>query len=365
MNPYFCRLFMSMDNDHIKHTGSGDPEPTALAHTLLEHFTANWKTQVIYVAAELRIADLLAEEAKTSEELAALTDTHEPSLRRLLRALGTLDICRELEPGRFAITPMGSLLGTAAPGSLRAWSIWWGGYLWDVWGKLLYSVKTGESGRKLLSGLDGFGHLEQDPAAAAIFNQGLLELTRLTAEGVVGAYDFSGLKRIVDVGGGYGALLAAILRANPAATGVLFDLSHATAGGRRHFEEAGLASRCEFLAGNFFESVPGGADAYVLKSVIHDWDDEKSLQILENCRHAMGEDGRLLLVERVLPDRLEVSEEHQAAARSDLSMLVALAAHERTESQFLALLQSAGLRVARILPVGMTVSVIEAFPARR
>jgi orsellinic acid C2-O-methyltransferase len=341
---------------------TGNLESMSLAHRLLGCVTSSWMTQAIYVAAELRIADLLTEGPRTSEDLAAATGTHAPSLRRLLRALTTIEICREREDGSFEITPMGLLLGTDVPESLRSWTIWWGAHLWQVWGNLLYSVKTGESARKLLTGTDGFKHLEQDSEAAAVFNQALVELTRLTTENIMRIYDFSGLKRIVDVGGGHGELLISILRANPTSSGILFDLPHAIEGGRRRFEEAGLVCRCEFLEGDFFESVPKGADAYILKSIIHDWDDNKSKLILENCRHAMAEKGRLLLVERVLPERLEVSVDHQAVVRSDLTMLVALAAKERTETQFRELLNSAGFRVTRFLPAGMTFSVIEAFP---
>ena len=342
--------------------GTGNFESVSLAQRLLECVTSSWMAQATYVAAELRIADLLADGPRTSEDLAAATGAYAPSLHRLLRALTTIDICREREDGSFEITPIGSLLGTDVPGSLRSWTIWWGTNLWQVWGNLLYSVKTGESARKLLTGTDGFKHLEQDPEAAAVFNRALVELTRLVSESVVRTYDFSGLKRIVDVGGGYGELLISILRANPAISGVLFDLPEVIEGGKRRFEEAGLASRCEFLEGDFFESVPGGADAYILKSVIHDWDDKNSERILENCRHAMAEGERLLLVERVLPDRLEVSAAHQAVVRSDLTMLVAHAAQERTEAEIRGLLSSAGFRVTRILPLGMTFSIIEAFP---
>ena len=340
----------------------GNSESTSLARTLLDIVTSSWMTQVTYVAAELRIPDLLAEGPRTSDELAAATRAHAPSLRRLLRALTTIDICRERDDGSFEITAMGSLLRTDVPGSLRSWTIWWGARLWPVWGHLLYSVKTGESARKLLIGTDAFEQLEQNRKMAEVFNQALVELTRLTCESVVRTYDFSGLGRIVDVGGGYGELLACILKASPAASGILFDLPHAIEGGRRHIEEAGLASRCKVVAGDFFESVPGGADAYVLKSVIHDWNDDRSRLILENCRHAMVEDGRLLLVEEVLPDRLEFSAAHQAVVRSDLNVLVALGGKERTEAEFRDLLNSAGLRVTRILPAGATFSIIEAFP---
>ena len=211
------------------------------------------------------------------------------------------------------------------------------------------------------TGTEGFQHLENDPEAAGTFNQALVELTRLTASNVVRAYDFSSVRHIVDVGGGYGELLSAILAANSSARGTLFDRPHAIEGARRHLEQAQLSDRCEFVAGDFFQSVPRGADAYVLKSVIHDWNDEKSGEILRNCRDAMGPGARLLLVERVLPMRWETSAAHQSTARSDLTMLVALAAQERTEDEFRKLLDSAGFELTRVCQAGM-VSVLEAFP---
>jgi SAM-dependent methyltransferase len=338
-------------------------EDLLLAQRLQEQLTSSWMAQAIYVAAELRIADLLAAGPRTSADLSAETGAHGPSLHRLLRALATINVCRECDDGSFAITPMGGLLGTDAPASLRHWTLWWGAHLWQVWGNLLYSVKTGKSARTLLTGKEGFGHLEQDLEAAEVFNQALVELTRLTAESVVRAYDFSGFKRIMDVGGGYGELLVAILNANPGTSGVLFDLPHAIQGATDRLAAAGLASRCVCVAGDFLESVPPGADAYLLKSVIHDWDHDKSARILSNCCQAMREGARLLLVERMLPDRVDTSAAHQAVVRSDLTMLVALAGQERTEAEFRALVSAAGFRVTRIVPVGMTFSVIEAVPS--
>ncbi len=336
-------------------------EVTGLAEKLLAMITSSWIGQAAYVAAELRLADLLREGPRSSEDLASVTGTDAPSLRRLLHALTTIDICHEAEDGRFGITAMGQLLGTESPESLRCWSIWWGKHLWPVWGNLLYSINTGKSARSLLTGTEGFQHLENDPEAAGIFNQALVELTRLTTSRVVRAYDFSSLRHIVDVGGGYGELLSAILAAKSSAQGTLFDRPHAIEGARRHFEQAQLSDRCEFVAGDFFQSVPRGADAYVLKSVIHDWNDEKSGEILRNCRDAMEHGARLLLVERVLPMRWEASAAHQSTARSDLTMLVALAAQERTEDEFRELLDSAGFNLTRVCQAGM-VSVFEAFP---
>jgi ubiquinone/menaquinone biosynthesis C-methylase UbiE len=341
----------------------GSAERTDLAQRLLGLVNSSWMSQATYVAAQLRIPDLLADGPKTVEELAMATSSHGPSLRRLLRALTTIEICSEHEDGSFALLPMGALLRSEAAESLRAWTILVNSYNWPVWGNLLYSVETGKSARTLLTGTEEFQHLEQDPALAALFNQAMVEITRLIVPGVVQAYDFSGMSRIVDVGGGYGELLAAILKANPAAHGVLFDLPHAIDNGRRHLESAGLTQRCSFVAGNFFESIPSGADGYVLKSIIHDWNDERSQVILENCQRAIGPSGRLLLVERIMPERLEASPAHQSLVRSDLNMMIALAAQERSEAEFRRLLSAAGFYVTQIVPVGFTFSIIEAVPA--
>jgi orsellinic acid C2-O-methyltransferase len=337
-------------------------EPTP-AQQLLEMINSSWMAQAAYVAAELRLAELLIAGPRSSADLASATGVGAGALHRLLRALATMNVCREGDDGMFEITPMGAALAADTPDSIRCWTIWWGKHLWPVWGNLLYSIQTGRSARSLLTGTDGFKHLEQDPDAAATFNQALVELTRLSADAVVRAYDFSPFHNIVDVGGGYGQLLAAILAANPQARGVLFDRPHAIDGARSHLGQAGLIDRCEFVSGDFFQAVPTGGDAYVLKSIIHDWNDERAAVILTHCRNAMCDGGRLLLVERVLPQRLEPVAAHQSAARSDLTMLVALAAQERTEPQLHQLLNACGFNIERILPAGI-VSVIEATVSR-
>jgi hypothetical protein len=340
-----------------------------MVEKLLEMINGSWIAQAIAVTAELGLADLLRDGPLTSVDLASATGTDAPSLQRLLRALTTIGICEESERDesvshdsserRFCLTEMGRLLDSHSPDSLRCWSMWWGKYLWPVWGNLRYSINTGHSARALLNGTAGFKHLENDPTAAATFNQALVELTRLTTRGIVRTYDFSNCRLIIDVGGGYGELLAAILAANSQARGILFDLPHATEGARRHFEQAHLSDRCEFVSGDFFQSVPRGADAYVLKSVIHDWNDDQSRAILKTCHAAMDDHSRLILIERVLPQRLNTSAAHQSAARSDLTMLVALGAQERTEDEFRTLLHSADFELIQISPAGM-VHVLEA-----
>lgn len=330
---------------------------------LLRLVNGNWMTQAIAVAAELGIMDLLARGARQAEELASATGCHGPSLQRLLRALASLGLCEEQEDGSFALTASGSLLQSDAPMSLQAYAVRYGQYQWPAWGKLLHSVKTGECARTLVDGTTGFEHLERDATMAATFHRAMTEITRLIARAVVPAYDFSGFRCIVDVGGGYGEMLIAILPACPAARGVLFDRPDALAGARQHLDNAGVADRCELVTGDFFESIPGGADGYLLKSVIHDWNDERAAAILKCCRDAMSREAKLLLVEYIMPERMEPSVLNRDAARSDLNMLVMLGGRERTASEYRSLLDSAGLSVTRIVPAALNFSVIEAVRA--
>jgi SAM-dependent methyltransferase len=329
---------------------------------LLETVNSAGATQAIYVAAELRLPDLLAASPKSAEELARLVNVDAVSLSRLLRLLAAFEIVAPRADGTFDLLPQGHALRTDSDDSIHAWALNWGRYLWEVWGNLLYSVRTGQSARQMLLGKPGFQPLADDPERAAIFNQSMLELTRLAAREVVRVYDFSEARRICDVGGGFGELLLTILRAAPAARGLLFDMPHALDGARRHFGQAGLADRCDFVAGDFFAEVPA-ADIYLLKSIVHDWDDERSAAILANCRRALAPGGRILLIERVVPDPIGLTASDRLIALSDVHMLVALGgAQERTRAQFESLLSSAGLRLTRLFPAGPMFSVIEAEP---
>ena len=330
-----------------------------LAARLQDLLAGAWTTQAIYVAAELGLADLLVEGPRTSAELAALTASHEPSLRRLLHGLMAIDICRPAEHGRVELAPTGALLQTAHPASLHAWALWWGRSLWPAWGNLLHSVRTGESGRAT----QGFDLLATDPEAAALFYQATVELSRPTAPLILAAYDFSQYRRIVDVGGGYGELLTWILRAHPATAGVLFELPAALAGAQRHLAAAGVADRCEFVTGDFFVELPDDGDAYLVKAVLHDWNNERAARILAVCHRAMRPDARLLLIERIVSDA-DGNPPEQAGAIADLTMLVAHGAGERTRSQWTTLLDAAGFSIDRIVPVEGTIHLIEA-TARR
>jgi len=334
--------------------------PESLALRLLAMINRNWTTQALYVTAELGLPDLLASGPQTSEHLAQATGVHAPSLHRLLRALVTLDIVRERADGDFELLPMGALLRSNGAMSLRSCALFMGRNQWQEWGHLLDSITAGQSARQLLAGTAGSWRLSQNPERAAVYDQAMVELTRLIAPAVIQAYDFPDLRRIVDVGGGHGELLVAILKANPEACGVLFDVPHVIEQGQQHLASAELTHRCECMTGDFLESVPGGGDAYVLKSILHSWSDEQSIRILDNCRRVMPAGAKLLLVERIMPERLGVSAADQAYASGDLNMLIATGAKERTEAEFRVLLASAGFHVTKIVPVAGTFSLMEA-----
>ena len=334
-------------------------DDTQRASHLLRLVNGSWVAQACYVMTRLRIPDLLAPGPRSAENLAAATGAHAPSLRRLLNALSSVDLCTQRDDDTFELTELGALLRSDHPSSISAWVLHWGGNSWLAWANLLHCVRTGHSARELILGTPGFTHLDHDPEAAAIFNQAMLQLTRLAALEVVQAYDFAG-KKVMDVGGGYGELLAQVLIAYPTANGVLFDMAHAIPKAKDAFAERGLAARCEFVAGDFFASIPSGADVYLLKSVIHDWPDERAIAILRTAQRAMHADAKLLLVERMMPARLPASAQSESLARSDLHMLVALGAQERTPAEFEALLRAAGLKAIRLIETGGEHQIIEA-----
>ena len=338
-------------------------EANVAAERLSALITAGWAAQAVYVMAELHLGDLLDGTPQTADELAEKTGAHPDALARLLRGLATLDLLRSHPEGKYELTAMGEMLAERSKNSMRSWALWCGAYNWPVWGNLLYTIRTGKSARAMLSGTEAFGLIESDPQAAVIFDRAMAELTHLSAGSIVRSYDFSPFKTIVDVGGGTGALLEAILRSNPGVEGVLFDRDHAIEGAKERFAEDGLKDRVKLVTGDFFASIHPGADAYLLKSVIHDWDDSDAAQILSNCLAAMNRQGTLLLVERVLPDAVEPTDDHRAAARADLHMLVALGARERTETQFRTLLETSGFRLRRTLAAGMGLSLLESAPA--
>jgi hypothetical protein len=332
------------------------PIPLRLSHLIM----GAWKPQVIYVATVLGLPDELARGRRRPEELAAAVDVPAPTVRRLLRALVALELCVE-KTGEYELTPMGDYLRADAPDTMRNWALLWGRpNLWTGWGRLLDAVKTGQTAPALLSGKGTFEWMAEDPEGHAIFNASMAELTRRHARAVAGTFDFSAVRSIVDVGGGHGALLAPILAKYPEMRGTVFDLPHCQAGAAKLAEKEGLAGRLEFVGGDFFESVPSGADIYIIKSVIHDWNDEKSLAILKNCRAAMSHQSRLLVLEPHAPEHVGTSPFDMMLVASDINMLLMTGGCERTEREYRDLIESAGFRVTNVVPTSAGTKIVEA-----
>ena len=318
-------------------------------------------TQALYVAARLEVADLLAEKPQSISELAANTNTHERSLYRLLRSLASVGVFKETEPKVFANTPYSEPLRKGTPNSMRNGAIFMGEeWHWRVWGDMLYSVQTGKPAWGHVHGSEVFDYLANNPRQAEIFNDAMTDMSAATAPVVVEAYDFSGIKRLTDIAGGHGYLLAQVLKANPNMSGILFDMSLVIAGAGTLLEQEGVAERVEKVSGDFFSSVPKNADAYMMKHIIHDWDDERAIRILQNINRAMSEDARVLILETVVP---EGNEPHYSKVL-DLEMLTSPGGVERTASEYRELLAAAGLRLTRIIPTKSPFSIIEAVRER-
>jgi hypothetical protein len=318
-----------------------------------------WVPQALHAAAALGVADAMGSGARGSDEIADAVGADRGGLYRLLRALTVIGVCEELEGRSFRLTPLGECLRAGGSDTVRSWALLMGSpEIWGAWGSLADCVRTGDHAWKL-EGTDAFSYLQQNKKLGAIFNQAMLEVSSRTARAVVEAYDFSQAGTIVDVGGGYGTVLAQILVRNPRAKGVVFDLAHCAEGASSLFREKGLADRARFQEGDFFDTVPGGADLYLLKSVIHDWDDEKSLRILANCRSAMGGSSVLLVIEPVVPDRLGGSRFDNILVASDLNMMVNTGGRERAECEFRKLFDAAGLRLRRVVRTPSAMCLLE------
>lgn len=326
---------------------------------LFRMVTGYYVSRAIHVAAKLGIADLLAEGARGHDELGRATSTHPDSLRRVLRLLAGAGVFTEEEDGKFALTPIGACLRSGVPGSMRAATLLFGGITQEAWGDLLHSVETGEPAFRRVFGMDSFAYIAEHPDEAANFDAAMAGFTKRIATAVAVAYDFSPFHRIVDIGGGNGLLLAGILTAYPALAGIIFDLPHVAARAEEQIRELDLADRCEIVGGDFFKEVPSGGDAYLLKHVIHDWNDDRATEILRNCRRAMGAEAILLIVEGVYPSRIDQSEESRGAAANDVNMLVCTGGRQRSEAEFRGLFDAAGFRLMRIVPAQAPVKVIE------
>jgi hypothetical protein len=320
--------------------------------SLLDLVTGCWISQAIHVAAKLGIADLLASGPKSCGELAAATATDPGALYRVLRALASVRIFAEDAAGRFQLTPLAEELRTGSPGSLRALAIMIGEKEhWRAWESMLHSVRTGQSAFEHVFGAPLFRYFSEHGEAARIFDDAMTSRSGAENAAIISACDFSAARVVVDVGGGQGSLLASILRAQPDARGVLFD---------RPGVRVPASARCEFVAGDFFVNVPAGGDVYVLKRIIHDWDDDRARVILSNCRKVMRPDGRLLVIEPIVP----AGNGPSFSKLLDMLMLVWQdGGRERTEAQHRSLLTAAGFRVNRMMPAAAGASIIEAMPA--
>lgn len=331
----------------------------------LDLITGGWVAGAIGVAARLGVADHAARGPRSISELAAATSSHPPSLHRLLRFLASIGLFREEPDGRYALTDLGALLRTDVPGSMRDTAIFFASHhAQRPWERAEYSFKTGKPAFDLMYNASPWDWYASHPDDAAEFNAAMTGLSGTLHKAAAEAYDFSGIRTILDVGGGHGSLLAQILARNPAMRGILFDLPHVIAGAPRVFESAGVAGRATAVGGSFFEAVPTGADAHIMAHIIHDWDDEHCTRLLHNCRSAIdrgpdGRGGRLLIVDAVIagPNQPDFGK------LLDLEMLLVPGGKERTEPEFKDLLHGAGWRLTRIIPTPAGKSIIEGVPA--
>jgi SAM-dependent methyltransferase len=332
-----------------------DQDPANAIRRLIDGYQVS---QAIHVAATLGIADLLADACRTSDELAALTATHAPTLYRMLRALASADVLRELDGHRFELTPIGECLRSDVGDSITGWAAFIGTRShWEAWSDLQHSVRTGENAFRHVHGIDPWTYRSTRPEEGAVFDRAMRSLSRRANAALLAAYDFRRFRTIVDVGGGNGGLIAAVLGAYPDMHGVLFDQPHVIAAAPALLEQAGVADRCRIVEGNFFESVPDGADACLLRAVIHDWDEEDAVRILTVVRRALRSDAILLLIEHLIGP----PNEGRDAKFSDLNMLVAPGGRERTREEFEVLLAESDFRLSRVLHAGSN-CVVEATP---
>jgi hypothetical protein len=324
--------------------------------TLLRLVNGYYVSQAIHVAASLGIADLLADGTRTSDDLAREAGADPETLYRLLRALASVGVLHEGDGRLFSLTPVGELLRSDVPGSLHGWAAYAGRpYFWAAWAELLHSVRTGENAFRHVYGQDIWSYRADRPDESVLFDAAMKALTGTSNAALIEAFDFSRFGTLVDVGGGNGALLASVLAANPALQGVLFDQAHVVAGADQVLEAAGVANRCRIESGNFFEAVPEGGDAYLLKSIIHDWEDEDSRAILRVVRAAMSVGAALLVVER----DLGAPNEDAPTKFSDLNMLVGPGGRERTQDEYASLFESTGFRLVGVTPTAGTHVVFE------
>ena len=325
---------------------------------MLNLLTGYWISQSVHVAAVLGVADHLKDGPKTGAELAAATGAHAHSLYRLLRALASVGVFAEEGNDRWRLTPLAECLLSDRPGSQRSLAIMNGEEHFRAWGDLLYSVRTGNPAFDHVYGQPVFDYLAGNPRAATVFDDAMTGVHGAETAAMVEAFDFTPFGTVIDVGGGNGTVITAILQRYPSVRGILYDRQHVIDRARPHLDTSGVSARCQAVAGDFFAAVPPGGDAYLMRHIIHDWDDGKSLTILRNCRKVMTPAARLLLIETVIP----AGNDPCFAKVLDLTMLAIPGGLERTEAEYRALFAAAGFRLGRIVPTKASVSVIEGVP---
>jgi hypothetical protein len=325
--------------------------------TLRDLINGYQTSQALHVVVKLGIADLLSDGSRTSDELAEAVGAHPEALYRLLRAVAALGVLREEADRRFALTELGAELRSDHPRSLAGWAAFIGTpSYWRAWGDLLHSVQTGENAFRHVHGTDPWTYRMRHQDLSADFDRAMASLSRRAADAVLAVFDFSRFKSIIDIGGGNGAFLATILAKHPNPRGVVFDQPHVVAGAESFLREAGVAERCETVGGNFFTSVPAGGDAYLLKQILHDWDDQRCLEILRVCRTAMTPGAALLAIERDLGGPNDA----HAAKLSDLNMLVAPGGQERSPQQYADLFEASGFRSIGAVSTATDIAIFEA-----
>ena len=329
--------------------------PSVALHQLM---VGHWVSQALCVAAELGIADHMAAPPCDVSELAKAVSAHPGALFRLMRALASVGIFTEVAPRRFALTPVGDCLRATSPTSLRALALTVNSLDWAAWAEMRQSLRTGETAFQHVHQMGPFDYFRRNPEAGKTFGEAMTGFVTQNGAAIVEAYDFRGLRRIIDVGGGVGTLMMSLLRSSPEVTGVVFDLPDVIAVAEQRVERAGLAARCDCVGGSFFETVPADGDAYIMASIIHDWNADHCRRILATCRAAMPSSAKLLLVEMVIPP----GNDPFFGKLLDLEMLVCFGGQERTEEEYRELLSATGFELTRVVPTRTPSSILEAVP---
>jgi hypothetical protein len=337
-------------------TGHDDLKPTDRAFELVNGFRAS---QIVHAAVALGIPDLLADGPKRADAISAATEIPADRVRRLLRGLVVLGVVREVDGAFFENTEVGDVLRAGVPGSRRPLAMMHFPQSYRAWEHFVETLRSGVTGHSLAYGRTLWETLAADPDFAARFNEGQAANSRAVGDFVAASGDFAGARIVVDVGGGKGALLAAVLRAHPSARGIVCDLAAGLSETRAFLAGAGLDGRADVVEADFFHAVPPGGDVYLLKDILHDWPDEEAKKILSVCRAAMPDGARLLVVERVVPSRVADEPAHLNPVMTDLHMMVLFDSRERTPEELSALFDTARLKLMRVVP-GDAFSLVEA-----